>query len=78
MMSRNARIGLWLFGVYFAFYAGFVALNAFSPATMQLTPLPELNLATIYGFALIFVAFILSFFYGLICKPSGDQREEQK
>ncbi|WP_437228046.1 DUF485 domain-containing protein [Planctomicrobium sp. SH661] len=77
-MSRNARVGLWLFGVYLAFYAGFVGLNAFSPNTMKITPVAGLNLAILYGFALIIVALLLSLLYGLFCHPEGDRREEQK
>ena len=77
-MSRNARVGLWLFGVYFLIYAGFVILNAFFPETMRSTPAFGLNLALLYGFGLIGAAFALSFLYGLICHPSGDHRGEQK
>jgi len=77
-MSRNARVGLWLFGIYLAFYAGFVGLNSFAPETMSQTPIPGLNLAILYGFALIIVALTLSLLYGLFCRPSGDRREEQK
>lgn len=77
-MSRNARVGLWLFGVYLLFYAGFVGLNAFSPQSMRATPIAGLNLAMIYGFALIVVALVLSLVYGLLCHPSGDHREDDK
>jgi len=77
-MSKNARVGLWLFGIYLAFYAGFVWLNAFSPETMKLTPIPGLNLAVLYGFALIITAFALALLYGILCHPSGDRREDQK
>ena len=64
MANRNARIGLILFVVYLAFYAGFVLLAAFSPATMARTPWAGVNLAIWYGFALIAAALILALFYG--------------
>lgn len=77
-MSRNARVGLWLFGVYLAFYGGFVGLNAFAPETMKMTPVAGLNLAILYGFALILAALLLSLLYGLFCRPAGDRVEGQK
>jgi Predicted membrane protein len=78
MMSRNARVGLWLFGVYLLFYAGFVGLSAFSPQSLRATPVAGLNLALLYGFALILVALLLSLVYGLMCHPSGDRREDDQ
>ena len=68
MASRNARIGLILFAVYLLFYGGFVGLNAFSPETMESTPVAGVNLAILYGFALIVVAFVLALLYGFLCK----------
>lgn len=68
MASRNARIGLTLFAVYLLFYGGFVGLNAFSPGTMEATPVAGVNLAILYGFALIVVAFVLALLYGLLCR----------
>ncbi len=32
VISRNARIGLALFAVYFSLYVGFLLLNVFAPA----------------------------------------------
>lgn len=73
MASRNARIGLALFGVYLLLYGGFVGLSAFSPQTMESTPLAGVNLAILYGFALIVFAFVLALLYGLLCR-AGDGR----
>ncbi len=73
MEQRNARIGLVLFGVYLLLYGGFVLLNAFSPETMELTPLEGINLAILYGFGLIVAAVVMSIVYGLLCKPSEEQ-----
>lgn len=68
MSSRNSRIGLSLFAVYLLFYGGFVGLNAFSPETMEMTPVAGVNLAILYGFALIVVAFVLALLYGALCR----------
>ncbi len=72
MMSRNSRIGLILFTVYLLLYAGFMLLNAFSLETMARTPFGGVNLAIIYGAALIAAALLLALIYGLLCSPSGD------
>lgn len=79
MRKRNARIGLILFTVYLLFYGGFVLLNAFAPQTMEVTPITGINLAIIFGFALIIMALVLAIVYGLFCKPENDEtatREE--
>ena len=76
--ARNSRVGLLLFFVYLAFYAGFVLLAAFSPETMERTPWAGVNLAIWYGFALIAAAFVLALLYGLLCRtsPSLEGRGE--
>ena len=71
MEKRNSRIGLVLFGIYLVLYGGFVLLNAFSPETMEKTPMAGVNLAILYGFGLIIAALVLALLYGWICK-SGD------
>jgi len=74
MESRNARTGLTLFFVYLVLYGGFVLINAFSPETMESTPFGGVNLAILYGFALIITAFLLALIYGFLCrKPQADE-----
>lgn len=72
MDTRNARTGLVLFAIYLAMYAGFVLLNAFSPETMELTPIAGVNLAILYGFGLIIFALMLAMLYGWLCRSNGD------
>ena len=76
MDTRNARIGMVLFVVYLALYGGFVLLNAFSPQTMEATPLggpfTGVNLAILFGFGLILVAIVMSLLYGFLCKETGQ------
>jgi uncharacterized membrane protein (DUF485 family) len=69
--TRNSRIGLALFAVYSLFYSGFVLLAAFSPATMETTPLAGVNLAIWYGFGLIIAAIVLALIYGWACRTGG-------
>ena len=77
MQTRNARIGLVLFLIYLLLYVGFVGLNAFAPAIMERPALSGVNLAIVYGFALIVAAFLLALLYGWLCRDerSGEGRE---
>ena len=72
MDTRSSRIGFGLFALYLVLYGGFVLLNAYSPETMEATPLAGVNLAIWYGFGLIFAALILAFVYGWVCRQSTD------
>jgi uncharacterized membrane protein (DUF485 family) len=70
--TRNSRIGLALFAVYLVFYGTFVLIAAFSPQTMEATPLAGVNLAVWYGFGLIAGALVLALIYGWTCR--GDAK----
>ena len=69
----NARIGLALFSLYLAFYLGFVLINAFRAEWMERVVFAGLNLAVVYGFALIGVAVVLAFIYGISCQHGTAQ-----
>ena len=73
-IGRNARYGLWLFGVYVLFYGGFVALSAFRPDLMG-TRLAGVNLAIVYGFGLIGAAFLLALIYMAMCRQGRKNAE---
>jgi hypothetical protein len=62
------RLGLWMFLAYSLFYASFVAINLLSPITMAAIVFAGLNLATVYGFALIIVALIEALVYDWLCR----------
>ncbi len=67
------RLGIWMFAFYALFYAGFVAINLLAPLVMEATVFLGLNLATVYGFALIIVALIEALIYDWMCR-----RKEQE
>ncbi len=69
--ARNARYGLWLFAIYFACYAAFVAINAFWPDMMSVT-VAGISLAVVLGMVLILAAFALALVYAWLCR-AGDQ-----
>ncbi len=74
-MTYNAKLGLGLFLLYLLIYAGFVGLNAFAPERMEVTPIAGLNLAILYGFGLIAVAFVLSAIYGVASRDEQPERD---
>jgi uncharacterized membrane protein (DUF485 family) len=78
MGSRNSRIGMVLFLVYLAFYGGFVGLSAFAPEAMEATPIAGVNLAILYGFALIAAALVLALLYGWLCRVDVPQEQVTK
>jgi uncharacterized membrane protein (DUF485 family) len=65
--GKKARLGLILFIVYGLVYAGFVAINTFSPKTMSETILFDVNLAVVFGFGLIILAIVMGLAYNAIC-----------
>jgi uncharacterized membrane protein (DUF485 family) len=70
--ARNSRHGLRLFALYLAAYAAFVLLNAFAPSFMETVVFQGVNLAVIYGLALILLAFGLALLYGYLCRQPAD------
>ena len=64
----KSRLGVWMFILYSLFYASFVALNLYDPLIMEKPVLFGMNLATVYGFALIVVALILALIYDKLCR----------
>lgn len=68
--ARNARYGLWLFGIYCLIYGTFVVLNAFVPQVMA-TDLAGVNLAVVYGMGLIVTALVLAVIYAWLCWQPG-------
>ena len=73
----NARLGIVLFIVYLLIYAGFVALSAFAPSVMAKPVIGGVNLAVVYGFALIGLAFVMAMVYAIACRrdPSDEGSE---
>ena len=68
----NARVGLLLFAVYLALYGGFIYLSAFKREVMARPSVGGMNLATVYGLALIVAAFVLALVYMFLCKPEPE------
>ena len=76
-IARNARVGLWLFGVYVLLYGGFMALNAFFPRQMGRPVFAGINLAVTYGLLLIVGAFVLALVYMFLVRVRADDDVQQ-
>lgn len=81
--QSNAKLGLKLFVVYLVLYLVFVFLSAFAASTMERTVLAGLNLAIVYGFALIIGALVMALLYGAMCRQepvssSGEASDSDK
>jgi uncharacterized membrane protein (DUF485 family) len=69
---RNARLGLRLFGVYGLIYGLYVVVGAFLPGVMK-TRLAGVNVAVVWGFGLIVLAFLMAIVYGRLCdRPAAE------
>jgi uncharacterized membrane protein (DUF485 family) len=74
-IARNARIGLWLFGVYLLLYGGFMALNAFYPRRMGNPVFAGVNVAVTYGLVLIVGAFVLALLYMFLVRARAKDND---
>lgn len=61
------RVGLWMFLFYLLVYSGFVAINLIDSSLMERTVMLGLNLAIVYGFGLIILAFVEALIYNAMC-----------
>ena len=61
------RIGVWMFLLYAAIYAAFVAINLLKPLWMEKEIMFGLNLAVVFGFGLIAFALIEALIYNHMC-----------
>ncbi|OGS05795.1 MAG: hypothetical protein A3I76_07325 [Elusimicrobia bacterium RIFCSPLOWO2_02_FULL_61_11] len=61
------RVGVWMFLLYAAVYAAFVAINLLRPLWMEKSIIFGLNLAVVYGFGLIGFALVLALIYNYMC-----------
>ena len=65
--AYKRRLGLWMLLVYGVIYIVFIVINVAWPKFMGTIVVYGLNLAIVYGFALIVIAFILAIAYNWAC-----------
>ena len=64
----RSRIGLGLFALYVALYAGFMAVVLVRPDWLSARPFGGTNLAIAYGLGLIAAAIVLAVVYMAACR----------
>ena len=69
----KAKLGIKLFWLYCVIYMGFVGIAVFATELMKTTVLAGVNLAIIYGMALIIFAIILGLVYNHVCTKKEDE-----
>ena len=70
--AYKTKLGLLMFAIYTAMYAGFVIINITKAVIMEKIIIFGLNLATVYGFGLIIVALLLALVYNHLCTKKED------
>ena len=61
------RLGLIMLAIYGVIYIIFIVINVAWPKAMGVLVVGGLNLAIVYGFALIVIAFLLAMAYNWAC-----------
>jgi uncharacterized membrane protein (DUF485 family) len=75
--KKKSNLGLVLFAVYLAVYAGFVYIGLNNPELMGEKILGGQNLAIVYGFGLIVLAIVMGFVYNLMCSSIEDRMNKK-
>jgi len=78
-IPRKTRLGVILFLVYLAIYAGFVVVGTLFTGALGVRVFADLNLAVVYGMGLIILAAVMGLFYNYFCTKYEKQmnREEK-
>lgn len=76
--AYKSRLGLWMLLFYSILYIAFIILNVGWPKSMGTIVVYGLNLAIIYGFALIVIAFLLAIVYNWLCTRHEKSFEGQE
>lgn len=84
--QKKAKLGVIFFVVYSFFYAGFVLIGVFNYELLSLEVMKGVNLAVMYGIALIVFAVLLGVLYNYFCSRyedsavayAADRKEVQK
>jgi len=65
--AYKRRLGLKMLAIYSVIYIFFIVINVAWPKVMGTIVVAGLNLAIVYGFALIAIAFLLAIAYNWAC-----------
>ena len=73
--SPNQKLGLVLFVIYFALYAGFIGLTVYDYRLLAKEVFAGINLAIAYGMLLIISAILLAILYAFLAKDENPNDE---
>ena len=65
--AYKRRLGLKMLAIYGVIYIAFIVINVVRPRVMGTIVIAGLNLAIVYGFLLIVLAFVLAIIYNSAC-----------
>lgn len=65
--AYKRHLGLIMLAVYGVIYIAFIVINVAWPKAMGVIVVAGLNLAIVFGFALIVIAFLMALFYNWAC-----------
>jgi uncharacterized membrane protein (DUF485 family) len=71
-VRHNARLGVWLFALYTAFYAAFIVMSAFKRESMAVDYF-GVPLSVLFGFFLILSAFVLALVYLRLSRHTDEE-----
>ncbi len=74
----KSKLGIKLFWLYCIVYMGFVGIAVFATETMKTPVLAGVNLAIIYGMALIIFAIILGLIYNHACTKKENELNKKE
>jgi uncharacterized membrane protein (DUF485 family) len=75
---RHRRFGLWLFALYLLVYAGFIGIATFNHSAFTSRAFFGVNVAIMYGFGLIGLAFALALTFLVAGDNSSAPRQERR
>jgi uncharacterized membrane protein (DUF485 family) len=70
--SPNQKLGLALFAVYFAMYAGFIGITVYDYKLLSREVFAGINFAIAYGMTLIIAAIVLAVIYAFLAKDEAE------
>ncbi|MCL5734198.1 MAG: DUF485 domain-containing protein [Actinobacteria bacterium] len=76
--AYKKRLGLWMLAIYGVIYVVFIVINVARPKIMGTVVVAGLNLAIVYGFALIVIAFLLAIAYNWMCTKQERAAESER
>lgn len=69
----KTALGIKSFIIYTVVYVVFVTINVMNPGLMEMTVFAGLNLAVVYGFALIIFALVIAVIYNHLCTKAENR-----